>query len=73
VAIDEVAYGPDHPEVGTDLNNLATILRDLGDLPGARILTERAVAIDEVAYGPDHPTVEVLRRNLAAVSRRLAE
>jgi tetratricopeptide (TPR) repeat protein len=47
LAIDEAAYGPDHPEVATDLNNLAQILQDLGDLAGARPLQERALAIDE--------------------------
>ena len=33
------------------------ILRDLGDLAGARPLQERALGIDEAAYGPDHPVV----------------
>jgi hypothetical protein len=30
LAIEEGAYRPDHPEVGSDLNNLAQILKDLG-------------------------------------------
>ena len=30
LAIDEAAYGPGHPDVATDLNNLAMILRALG-------------------------------------------
>ena len=47
LAIDEAAYGPDHPIVGTRPNNLATILRELGDLAGARPLQERALAIAE--------------------------
>ena len=47
LAIDEAAYGPDHPEVATDLNNLAAILRDLGQPEGARSLQERALAITE--------------------------
>ncbi len=47
LTITEAAYGPDHPEVAADLNNLAQILRDLGDLEGARPLQERALAIDE--------------------------
>ena len=32
LAIDEAAYGPDHPDVAIRLNNLALILRDLGQL-----------------------------------------
>ncbi len=31
LAITEAVYGPDHPIVGTDLSNLALILRDLGE------------------------------------------
>jgi len=50
VAIDEAAYGPDHPEVATDLNNLALILRDLSQLEAARpSLREQALAINEAA------------------------
>ena len=49
LAIDEAAYGPDHPDVATDLNNLALILRDLGQLEAARPLQERALAITQAA------------------------
>ena len=49
LAIDEAAYGPDHPEVGTRLNNLALILQDLGQAEAARPLQERALAITEAA------------------------
>src|SRR5258708_4150570 len=45
LAIDEAAYGPDHPHVATRLNNLAGILRDLGQPAAARPLQERALAI----------------------------
>jgi len=47
LAIDEAAHGPDHPDVATALNNLAQILRDLGQPEAARPLQERALAIDE--------------------------
>jgi tetratricopeptide (TPR) repeat protein len=73
LAIDEAAYGPDHPTVGTRLNNLATILRDLGELPTARSMAERALAIAEAAYGPDHPTVGTDLNNLAAILQDLGE
>src|SRR5690349_16770970 len=33
LSIDETVHGPDHPDVATDLSNLATVLRDLGQ-PG---------------------------------------
>src|ERR1022692_4402208 len=65
LAIDEAAYGPDHPDVATGLNNLALILQDLGQPEAARPLQERALAIDEAAYSPDHPNVARDLNNLA--------
>ncbi len=73
LAIDEAAYGPDHPAVARDLNNLALILRDLGQPEGARPLQERALAIDEAAYGPDHPDVALDLNNLALILRDLGD
>ena len=73
LAIDEAAYGPDHPDVATDLNNLAQILQDLGQPEGARPLQERALAIDEAAYGPDHPTVARDLNNLALILQDLGQ
>jgi hypothetical protein len=35
LAIDEAAYGPDHPHVATRLNDLAQILQDLGQAEAA--------------------------------------
>jgi hypothetical protein len=32
LAIDEASYGPDHPEVATDLNNLAGLMWDTNRL-----------------------------------------
>jgi hypothetical protein len=46
LAIDEAAYGPDHPDVAVDLNNLAAALGDLGETDRARLLEERALAIE---------------------------
>jgi Tetratricopeptide repeat len=55
IAIDEAAYGVDHPEVATDLAALGLVLRDLGDLQAAKAALERAARIGEAMYGPDHP------------------
>ena len=73
LAIDEAAYGPDHPHVATALNNLAQILQDLGQPGQARPLQERALAIDEAAYGPDHPAVARDLNNLALILRALRQ
>ena len=73
LAITEVAYGPEHPAVGARLNNLAGVLRDLGDLAAARPLVERALAIAEAAYGPEHPEVGTDLNNLAMVLKDLGD
>jgi tetratricopeptide (TPR) repeat protein len=60
LAIDEAAYGPVHPDVARDLNNLARLLKDMNGtnrLAEAEPLIRRALAIDEAAYGPKHPDV----------------
>ena len=73
LAIAEAAYGPDHPTVATDLNNLARILQDLGQPEQARPLQERALAIAEAAYGPDHPDVAADLNNLATILQDLGQ
>jgi hypothetical protein len=62
--IDEAAYGPDHPEVATDVSNLASVLQDRGDLVGARACYERALRIFERSLEWDHPKTKAVRRNL---------
>jgi tetratricopeptide (TPR) repeat protein len=73
LAITEAAYGPDHPTVATRLNNLALILRDLGQPQDALPLQERALAITEAAYGPDHPDVATRLNNLAWILQALGQ
>ena len=65
--IDEAAYGPDHPEVATDVSNLGGVLHDLGDLAEAKAAYERALRIAEKAYGHEHPNVGVALSNLGNV------
>jgi len=67
LAIDERAFGPDHPNIAIRVNNLGSVLQDLGDLAGARAAFERALAIDERAFGPDHPNVAIRVNNLGSV------
>jgi tetratricopeptide (TPR) repeat protein len=62
--IDEEAYGPDHPEVATDVNNLGGVLQDLDDLKGAKEHYERALAIFRKSLGEDHPSTATVRNNL---------
>ena len=69
--IDEAAFGPDHPNVARDVNNLGTVLQDIGDFAAARQCYERALRIDETAFGPDHPNVAIGVNNLGDVMQAL--
>jgi len=73
LAIDEGVYGPEHPEVARDVNNLGRVLHDLGELGVARAAYERALAIFERVLGPDHPKVATLVNNLGGVLQDLGE
>jgi tetratricopeptide (TPR) repeat protein len=73
LSITEAVLGPDHPDVSIRLNNLALILRELGDPAAARPLAERALTIDEGVYGPDHPKIATDLSNLAVVLRELGD
>ncbi len=65
LAIDEASYGTEHPEVATDLNNLAQLLQATNRLGDAEPLMRRALAIDEASYGAEHPRVATDLNNLA--------
>jgi tetratricopeptide (TPR) repeat protein len=65
--IQEKALGPDHPDVATALNNLASLYRYDGQLALAESLYRRALNIDERALGPDHAAVARDLSNLASL------
>ncbi|MGI9182071.1 MAG: FxSxx-COOH system tetratricopeptide repeat protein [Longimicrobiaceae bacterium] len=71
--IDEAVYGPEHPEVATDVNNLGGVLQALGDHAGAKAAFERALRIDEALYGPEHPEVATDVNNLGSVLQALGD
>ena len=61
----EDAGGPDHPDVATSLNSLATLYYEQGQYANAEPLFERSLAIFEKTLGPDHPNVATILNNLA--------
>jgi tetratricopeptide (TPR) repeat protein len=76
LAIDEQAYGANHPSVAIRLNNLAQLLQATNRLAQAEPLMRRALAIDEQAYGAAHPDVARDLNNLARLlqdTNRLAQ
>ena len=61
--------GPDHPDVGTSLNNLAGLHLAQGRYGEAEPLYRRNLTIREKALGPDHPDVGAALNNLAGLYR----
>ena len=57
LAIQERAYGRDHPNVAFTLNNLGLAYRVLGDNAKARDMLERALAIKDATEPPDQARV----------------
>jgi Tfp pilus assembly protein PilF len=55
LAICEKALGPEHAHTAASLNNLGHLLKEQGDLAGARPLFERALAIYEKARARPTP------------------
>jgi len=62
--IDEDSFGPDHPDVAIDLNNLAGLLKATNRLDQAEPLMRRALKIFEDSLGRDHPNTQTVRNNL---------
>ena len=67
LAITEMAFGPEHPSVGTSLNNLAQLYEILGRYADSELLQKRALAIMEKALGPEHPDVAESLEKFAAL------
>jgi len=65
LSIRERALGPDHPDFGRSLNNLATVFFGKRDYAQAEGLYQRSLAILEKALGRDHPLVAQFLINLA--------
>ena len=65
LAINEKAFGPDHPDVAISLNSLALLLKTRGDYSEAELLLRRALAINEKALGPNHPDLATSLTNLS--------
>ena len=69
LAIDEAAYGPDHPAVARDLNNLAQLLQATNRLAEAEPLMRRALVI-LLSFGFEHPNLQTCPRPITSSSCR---
>jgi len=71
VAIKEKSEGPDSPDTGQSLTNIALYLAELDNLDEAEQHARRAVQIAEVGLGPAHPRTAILLFNYGEVLNRL--
>ena len=71
LAIDEKTFGPEDPNVGISMSNLALVEENLGNYAAAEPLYRRALAIYEKALGPENPRVKAARDELAALLRKM--
>ena len=71
LAIKEVVYGPEHPEVAITLTNLGIVQLHLEELEAAGVSLRRALAIKEAVYGPEHPGVAPMLATLGGLQLRL--
>jgi tetratricopeptide (TPR) repeat protein len=54
--------------IATDVNNLSSVLRALGNLPAAKECFERALEIRRKFLGEDHPSTVTVRNNLKSLA-----
>jgi CHAT domain-containing protein/tetratricopeptide (TPR) repeat protein len=59
--------GDDHADTATSLSNLGTLLKDTGDLEGARAYREQALAIRRRVLGEEHPDTARSLNDLGSV------
>jgi serine/threonine-protein kinase len=71
IAAKEKALGPDDPDVGISIGNVALYLDELGDTAQAAEYGARAIRIMEAALGLDHPSAAVVLTNQAEFLNRL--
>ena len=71
IALDEKALGPESPEVGTDLNNLALLYLLSNRYSESGKVYQRALAIRTKAFGESDPAVAEIESGYASALRGL--
>ncbi len=69
LAIRELIFGPEHPDVADSLNYLAMLARHQDDYAQAEEFHRKALAIREKTLGPDHPATLQSLNNLGVLYR----
>ncbi|CAH3174518.1 unnamed protein product [Porites evermanni] len=73
LAIKREKLGPNHVEVATSYNDLASTYQHLGDLDKAKEYQQRALAITLDKLGPEHVDVAASYNNLASIYKDLGD
>lgn len=73
LAIDEKAFGADHPAVARDLNNLAGLYTQQGKYKEAESFCKRALEIRRKAFGANSPEVAESLKNCAVLEKKLGK
>jgi tetratricopeptide (TPR) repeat protein len=67
LAINEASFGPMHPSVGKDCNDLGVVLSTIGSAVEAERYERRALEIVTASLGRNHPDVALSSTNLATL------
>jgi CHAT domain-containing protein len=73
LAISEKSEGPEHPNTGRNLNNLALLYQSMGQYARAEPFYLRAIAISEKTNGPEHPNTGTFISNLAELYQTMGQ
>jgi hypothetical protein len=68
--IDEQSFGLNHPNVATDLNNLAQLLQATNRLQEAEPLMKGALIIFLRSFGVEHPNTQTVINNYISFYRK---
>ena len=74
LAIDEAAFGNQHPKVATDLNNLALLLKDTNRIEEAELLMRRSLDILDafrLQTRHEHPIFQTTKVNYQALQQAM--
>jgi signal transduction histidine kinase len=76
LAIDEASYGPEHPDVARDLNNLAQLLKATNRLAEAEPLSRRMLEIFvrfTATTSHEHPQLRAAIGNYSGLLKEMGE
>ena len=69
----ETKLPPEHPDIATILNSVASLYRRMGKYKDSLPLYQRSLEIREKVLGPEHPEVATTLDNMAVLHRNMGE